>query len=265
MAYVKIVTALALIKALNEGQSIYNTGNRTYDSDARAGASSVDIDAMPLLVAKSTGSSSTDADRLGPGDTTKVNVPLVPTIVPVKAKKIDEYSTNGRMMKDFIEGARDAMTDKFDNDFVDAIQDGATVTPAGVLTWEVLTEMDTRMTINKVPRRNRFCVIDAQLEGDFLALDIVKQAMAFNPNYLENGIMKVKGVNYIISAVAPELNGNPTLNQYYGPGVAFILNQFMDAERVYDGTNVQVNYDYIAYSGAKLLKCAFGEVVEITG
>lgn len=264
MSYVKVVTALSLIKALNEAQSIFNTGNRSYDGDAKAGASSVDIDAMPLLTAKATGSSSVHADRKGPGDTTKVNIPLVPSIVPVKEKKIDQFSTNGRMAADFIAGARDAHSDYFDAAFIAAMDDTdpAYISDFGaeVLEFKDLTDMDAALTGRKVPRRNRFGIVDAQLESVFNNIDVVKRAMAYNPNYLENGIIKIKGVTWIVTANAPEVNGKPAIREYFGPGVTFILNQFMDTERVYDPENVQVNIDFIAYYGAKLLKDAFVEI-----
>lgn len=263
MSYAKVVTALALIKALNENQSIYNTGNRSYDSDAKAGASSVDVDLMPLLVAKTTGSTSTSSDRKGPKDTTKLNIPLGPLVVPTSVAKIDEYSTNGRMMSDFIEGAKNAMGDKFDYSFIGTIQDVGTQTPVSGVTWEEIIGMGSRLTVNKVPQSQRFGVIDAELEADFCSLDIVKQAMAFNPNYLENGIIKIKGVTWFVTANAPKVGGKPTICQYYGPGVPFILNRFMDSERAYDGENVQVNYDFIAYYGTKMGKAAFGEVLVV--
>ena len=263
MSYAKVVTALALMKALVENQSIYNTGNRSYDSDAKAGASSVDVDLMPTLVAKTTGSTATHADRKGPADTTKLNIPLGPLVVPTRTAKIDEYSTNGRMMSDFIEGAKNAMGAKFDYSFIDTIQTVGNVVPKGALTWEDIISMMSRMTMNAVPQTQRYGWIDAQLESDFCALDIVKQAMAFNPNYLENGIIKVKGVTWFVTANAPELATYPTAGVYYGPGVPFILAKFMDTERVYDGENVQVMTDFISYYGTKMGRAAYGEVLKI--
>lgn len=262
MSYIRVVTALALLKALNEAQGIYNTGNRSYDADAAQGASSVDIDAMPLLVVKDTGTGSTSGDRKGPDDTFKINVPLVPGIVPVKEKKVDQYATNGRMMKDFIEGASDAFIDKFDSKFIEAVQTTSNTSnfQGAVLQEKDLFGMDSALTKRKVPRRRRFSVIDADLEEEFLDLDLVKRAMAFNPNYLENGIMRIKNVTFLVTANAPKVGGKPSICEYFGPGVVFILNQFMDMERVYDPENVQINIDYIARYGTKLLKSDYAEV-----
>jgi hypothetical protein len=265
MAYNKTLVADAVIAALVEAQGIFSACNRSYDGLVQQGATSVDIPAMPTLVAKTTGTSSTHADRKGiKGDTTMVNVPLSIAAVPIKEELLGRFETNGRLLQDFIAGARDTLSEKFDSEVLtEAITTTQVLSFADAnLSWKDIMKVSAVFNAAKVPQRGRLIVIPTGLEEEFYDIDVVKTAVAQNRELLEGSFVRIRGMNFYISANVPKkVAGKENIIGIYGPGLVFILSRFMEQERVYDETNLQVNIDFLAHFGKKLLRNQFAVVV----
>lgn len=265
MPYTKTLIADAVIAALAEVQSIFNAVNRSYDGLVREGATSVDIPALPTLVAKTAGTSSTHADRKGiKGGTTMVNVPLNIAAVPIKNELLAQFESNGRLLQDFVAGARDTFTEKFDSD---VLAEAVTTTQVyqfgdATLAWKDVMKVAQVFNAAKVPQRGRLIVIPTGLEEQFYDIDVVKTAVAQNRELLEGSFVRIRGMNFYISALVPKkVTGKENLVGIYGPGLAFILSRFMEQKEVYDPVELQTNIDFLAHYGTKLLKNEFAVVV----
>lgn len=265
MAFTKTLVADAVIAALTEKQSIYQNCNRSYDGLVQQGATSVDIPAMPTLVAKTTGTASGHADRKGiKGDTTMVNVPLDIAAVPIKEELLGRFETNGRLLNDFVAGAVNTYAEKFDADTLDAAVTGATATQmaGATLAWGDVMKVPAILNAAKVPQEGRIIVIPTELEEAFYAIDVVKSAVAYQRDFLEGKFMVIRNMKFFISALVPKkVPAKNNIVGIYGPGLAFILSRYMEQERNYDPENLQVNIDFIAHYGVKLLKSSFAAVV----
>lgn len=266
MPYNKTLVADAVVAALVERQAIYNDCNRSYDGLVQQGATSVDIPAMPTLVAKTSGTTSTHADRKGiKADTTMVNVPLGITAVPIKEELLARFETNGKLLQDFVQGAADSIQEKFDADVLtEAVTGAPTATQfaGATLAWQDIMKVSSLLNAAKVPQRGRIIVIPTALEDAFYAIDVVKQAVAFQKDLLEGNFMVIRNMKFYISALVPQkVATKDNIVGIYGPGLAFVLSRYMEQERVYDAENLQTNIDFLAHSGKKLLRSTYAAVV----
>lgn len=266
MPFTKVLVADAVIKALTEANGIYAQCNRSYDGLVQQGATSVDIPAMPTLVAKTTGSASNSADRKGiKGDTTMVNVALGIAAVPIKEELLGRFETNGLLLQDFVAGAAASFQEQFDTDVLaEAVTGAPTATPmAGTaLSWKDVMKIPALFNAAKVPQSGRIIVVPTALEEEFYDIDVVKNAVAYNRSLLEGQFLQIRGMNFFISALVPQkVEGKENVVGIYGPGLAFILSRYMDQERNYDPENLQANIDFLSHYGQKLLKTSFAAVV----
>lgn len=266
MAFTKTLVADAVIHALTEKQAIYQSCNRSYDGLVAQGATSVDIPALPTLVRKTTGTSSTHGDRKGiKGDTTMVNVPLSVSTVPIKEEILARFETNGKLMEEFVAGSANTFQEGFDLDVLtEAVTGAPTATEmAGTsLAWSDIMKLSALLNTAKVPQQNRIIVIPAALEEQFYAIDVVKSAMAAQKDLLEGQFVVIRGMKFYISSLVPKkVSGKENILGLYGPGLAFILSRYMQQERVWDSENLQANVDFVCHSGVKLLKSSFAAVV----
>lgn len=266
MAFSKTLVADAIIAALTERQGIYANCNRSYDGLVAQGATSVDIPALPTLVRKTTGTTSTHADRKGiKGDTTMVNVPLTVSTVPIKEEILGRFETNGKLMTEFVAGAANTFQEGFDSDVLTEAVTGApaaTQMDGTTLAWGDIMKVSALLNAAKVPQTGRIIVIPAALEEQFYAIDVVKSAMSFQKDLLEGQFVVIRGMKFFISSLVPQkVTGKENIVGIYGPGLAFILSRYMEQERVWDSVNLQANIDFVAHSGVKLLKSSFAAVV----
>jgi len=263
MPYSKKLVADAVIAALTESLGIYNLCNRSYDGLVKEGASSVDIPALPSMVVKTAGSAGNSADRKGvKGDTTMINVPLDKAAVPIKDEILAQFETNGKLLKDFIQGANNSFVEHFDTKVLETAvtTDQVLQFKGATLAWKDITAINKKFNMNKVPRKNRIIVIPTALEDDFYDIDLVKQALAFNRDLLENGIVRIQGMTFFVSGLVPQVGGKDAIVGIYGPGLAFILSRFMELKQSWDGDNLQDNIDVLSHFGYKLLLPKFAVV-----
>jgi hypothetical protein len=263
MPYSKKLVADAVIAALTEGLGIYNLCNRSYDGLVKEDASSVDIPALPDLVVKTAGSAGDSADRKGvKGDTSMVNVPLDKASVPIKDEILAQFETNGKLLKDFISGANNSFIQHFDTKVLETAvaTDQVLQWKGATLAWKDITALNKKFNTNKVPRKGRIIVIPSALEDEFYDIDVVKQAVAYNRDLLENGIVKVQGMTFFVSGLLPQVGGKDAIVGIYGPGLAFILSRFCELKQAWDGVNLQDNIDVLSHFGYKLLNTKFAVV-----
>ncbi len=266
MPFTKTLVADAITKALVDKQGIFTHCNRSYDGLVAQGATSVDIPALPTLVRKTTGTSSTHADRKGvKAGVSMVNVPLAVSTVPVKEEILGRFETNGKLMQEFVNGAADTFQEGFDSDVITAAVSGAppaSQMAAAALAWGDIMKVSALLNAAKVPQDKRIIVIPAALEEAFYSIDVVKSAMAAQKDLLEGQFVVIRGMKFFISSLVPQKTaGKENILGLYGPGLAFILSRYMEQERVWDPENLQANVDFIAHSGVKLLKSEFAAVV----
>jgi len=126
------------------------------------------------------------------------------------------------------------------------------------LAWQDLTAIQAKFTKAKVPRTNRAVIVDAEMEEEFNEIDVVKLAQAHNPTLLEQGVTRIHGVDYIVSALPPVITGvKRGLIGIYKPGIAVVIKNFMERETVYNKTTRVNDIDYNSYAAMKRLRDEF--------
>jgi hypothetical protein len=268
MPFNQTIVADAVLAALIENKGIYGQCNRSYDGLVAQGATSVDIPAMPDLVVKTTGSASDDVDRKGiKAGTTMINVPLGLAAIPIKEELLARFETNGKLMTDFVNGARNSFGQYFDAAVLNAAlgttqTDTFDDTVGNKLSWPDIIAVSAAFNSAKVPDNGRIIVIPSALEAEFYAIDVVKNAVAYNAQYLEGQFLRIRGMNFFVSGLLGQKTaGKNNLLGIYGPGLAFILSRFMESERVYDPALLQTNIDFLSHYGVKLLKPQYAVVI----
>lgn len=270
MAYSKIIVADMIVEPLIESQGLFGIAtNRSFDSLVKQGASSVDIPDLAVPVVKTTGTTSTHADRKDThDDATMVNIPLTVKAVPLSNKILGQFESEGFIAKQYLGLATKAFEQYFDTRVITAAQGGTQTAFLGSeLAWDDITGIKKRMDINKVPQSDRYMVVDANLYTEFFGLENVKMAMAYQRDYMAKGIIpELLGFKVYNSGLVPTVAGgdagaHTNITAWYGPGLAFVLNHFGEVKEVYDEENLKDVTDILAYSGDKLLKTAFAEVI----
>lgn len=268
MPITKTLLSDSIVQRLIETQSIFSFCNRSFDSLVRQGASSVDVPKLPSLVVKTAGTAGDHADRKKfVADTTLVNVPLSRAAIPVAGEALEQYMSNGNLLKEFSISAADTFIEKFDTDAITEAQTTTDKTAfAGAsMAWADVVDINAKLDANKVPKNGRIIAISAALAGEFFNIDVVKNAVAYQGNILNSGqLINLMGMRFFISGLVPTVTIAAAQKQnmvgIYGPGLAFILSRSMDLEDVYDVTNLQRNYDFLAYYGKKLFDVKFAVV-----
>lgn len=264
MAYSKTIVADAVVQRLIETQGIYSFCNRSFDGLVRQGISSVDIPKLAIPVVKTAGTALVNTDRKkAKGDTNMVNVPLVAYAVPLAEEVLAAYESNGTLIKEYINSAALALQEKFDSLVITEAQTTTDIDDFenANLGWDDIINIMKTFDTNKVPKSGRIIIISAALAAEFFAIDVVKGAIQYNPNYLESGtFVNFAGMKFFISGLVPQINGKDSVIGISGPGLAFILNRMGEIKESYDTTNLQTVYDVLAHAGAKLLDSKFAVV-----
>lgn len=270
MAFSKTLVADTVVARLIEGQGIYGSCNRSFDGLVQAGASSVDIPKLAIPVVKTAGTALSDADRMmAKDDTTNMNVLLATYSVPLAEEILARYESNGNLIKGYIDSAVMTLQEHFDKLVLTEAQTTTQKAAfAGAsMAWADILGVKQAFDVAKVPQSGRILVVDANLVGEFYAVDGVKSAVTFNPGYFEKGILgDLLGMKVYTSGLVPtftassSVTGKYSMVGIYGPGVASIISKFADVKEAWDTINLQTVYDVISHFGTKLLDAKFSVV-----
>ena len=268
MPFEKIAFADAVITRLIENQGLYQLTNRSYDSLVQPGATSVRRQKLAsLVVKKNTGTSPTSADRKKlKNATTMVDTALDVYSVPLAAEAAAHFESNDQLRRDYEVSAAMALMQQFDADVIAAAQatSQVQVAPAGDLTWKTLTLPNKLMNVAKVPKEDRVVVVSANLEDQFMNIDVIKNAASFNLTVLNKGkFVEVLNMKFFISGLVEQIGGKDNIVGYYAPGLAFILSKTGEWKEAWDGENLQDNIDLLAHAAAELDGDEFAAVVKM--
>jgi hypothetical protein len=260
MAYTKTLVAEAVVQRLIEAHGIFSFCNRGFDGLVRQGASSVDVPKLSALTVKTSGTTATHADRKKTKtDTTMMNIPLGAGAVPLADEILAQFEGNGMLLREYIISAALTFQEYFDQLVItEALTTTNTVTDFANLDWTTIVGINKAMNVLKVPKRNRIFVISANLSDDFYAIDVVKNAMAYNVGKLESGeFLNIMGMKFFISALVPQATAKNQVVGFYGPGLAFVLSKYMELKQAWDGTNLLDVNDLLSHFGQKLFDVNF--------
>lgn len=271
MAFEKKLVADSVVARLIEGQGMYSLMNRSFDGLVQPGASSVDIPKLAIPVVKTAGYSLTGSDRKkGKADTTMMNVALATYSVPLAEEILARYESNGKMIKGYIDSAVMTLQEYFDTLTLAAAQAGLgssdrSAFAGASMAWADVIDISKRMDVNKVPKSGRVIAIDANLAAEFFGIDVVKNAISYNQNYLSTGtFIQFMGMSFFITGLLSTITVSAaqkyTMVGIYGPGVAAIVSKFGDLKEAWDSVNLQTVYDVITHFGAGLLDEKFAVV-----
>lgn len=269
MAFTKTLVADSVVARLIEGQGIYARMNRSFDGLVQSGATSVDIPKLAIPVVKTAGYSLTGSDRKkGKADTTNINCALATYSVPLAEEILAKYESNGMLIKGYIESATLALQEYFDTlVLAEAQTNGGTPAAfAGAsMAWADVVSINATFDTNKVPKAGRVIVIDANLATEFFGIDVVKNAVSYNTNYLTTGtFLNFMGMTFFITGLLSTITISSaqkyTMVGIYGPGLAAIVSKFGELKEAWDSVNLQTVYDLISHFGAKILDSKFAVV-----
>lgn len=261
MAYDKIVTADTFILLLQEMQGIWQNGNRGYDAWVKPGATSVRRPKVSKVPVTKNGSG-VGYDNTGVSRTNaKANTTMVETSLDLyTASFFDEvaaaFESNAVLRQQLLSGAAVSINEKFDIDFLAAVLSTTNLfetKESGVFSWEDVAALMGKMTGKKMPRQNRIIVFDADLEADFLSIDVIKNALSFNNGLLTSAdFTRFMNYRFYVSANMAKVDGQPACAAFWGPGVASILSKQGVVKEVYDSTNKGDIIDVHAHAAFEL-------------
>mgnify|MGYP001617490985 CR=1 FL=1 len=104
----------------------------------------------------------------------------------------------------------------------------------------------------ELPDTDRLVIVPTNLEEEFYACPMVKQAMSYNQNLLETGVIKIKNATLIVTALASQVDNKDALQAIWGQSIAAVVkNSGLDRFEAYvAGSGLKV-VDYAGYGGAK--------------
>lgn len=267
MSYTKTLVADSVVQRLIEAQGIYQLCNRSFDGLVAQGASSVDVPNLPALAVRTVGSTDTDGSyrKRTKTDTTMVNVPFEKGVIPIADEVAGRWESNGMLLKEFTISAAQTFQQYFDQRVIEEAQTtNQTIDAVPALDWSVFGKIKAKFAKNKVPMRNIVICIPADRAAEFYSIDVVKNAAAYNKEYMETGtFMNVLGMKFFISGLVPQVNSKDTITSFYGPGIAFILNKYMELKEAYDYANLRDVNDLLCYFAPKLLDNKFAVTCQI--
>ena len=256
MAYAKTLVADSVAQRLIEAQGIFQYCNRAFDGIVKPGASSVDVPKLAGLTVNTAGVSSTHASRAKTKtDTTMVNVPLDKAVVPLADQILGQFESNGMLMKEYTISAALTFQEHFDKMVItEALTTTNTITDFATLGWAQIAAINKGLDLQKVPKTGRIIAISANLADSFYAIDVVKNAMAYNIAKFESGqFISVMGMKFFISANVPLSTTKNQIVGFYGPGLVFVLSRYMELKSGWDETNLLDVNDLLCHFGKKLL------------
>lgn len=260
MPYAKTLVADSVVQRLIETQGVYTHCNRSFDALVAQGATSVDVPNLPGLEVKTAGIAANHGDRKKTkSDTTMVNVPFEKAVIPIADEVAGRWESNGMLLKEFTISAAQTFQQYFDERVITEAQTtNQTVDSVPALNWGVFGKIKSKFLKNKVPSRNLVICIPAERGEEFFAIDVVKNAAAYNKEYLETGtFMNILGMKFFISGLVPKVGGKDTVTAFYGPGLAFILSKYMELKEAWSPDYLVDVNDLLCYFAPKLLDNKF--------
>lgn len=244
-----------MIQALYEDKGIFNMCNRNLDVFVQQqGGDNVYIPAMPLLTAVTPPDTNRKDTK---ADTNMVQVPMAKSVVEVGEEVEMRYmNKSGSVMQGFVVGVAKAHRKNFDAQVIAEAQGTTTTIPwdGGQISYGDFANISGKFNELEVDPDDRFVVYPARLESQLNKDPDIKRAMTYSPSYLENGIFRMLNMQIISSARVAKIGGKENLVGIWGPGLAFVLDAFMDYHEVYDDVNKRTLGDYFAWYGKKLYK-----------
>lgn len=260
------ILADVFLKGLYDSQALWNKMNRSFDGlVASATMDSVDIPLNPQLVVSNAAVAFDSASRKRPkNDTTSVNVPFSLYTIGLSQEEEERMLMNGRLLQNFLADTNDAFNDALDTVVIaEAQTTDKVINWAGAnLSWADIVNVDAKFTTLKVSKRDRIVVIPATRQADFMSIDVVKSAMAYNQNLLEKGIFVINNTQFYISPFVGQIGGKDNIVGINARGLAVVLKGYMQRNSVYDVSVRRTHVDYNTGAATKLLKNEFAVVAK---
>lgn len=268
MAFDKKLLADSVLTRLIDTQGIWQKMNRSFDALVSQGATSVDIPSLAVPTVQTSGTALDNSNRKETHtDTTMVNCPLTLYSVPLADELIARYESNGMLLKEYYQSAAEALQQKFDELVLAAIM-GTTVksiVASSTVDWPDIVAIKQTLDLAKVPKNNRYLIVDSNLASDFYQITEVVEAMKYQRDYFEGGVPKILGMGVLETASSTTTTNSVAhakrgIAGVYGPGVASILSRNMEVHSAWDTTNLRYAIDCTAHYGAKLLSVSYAAV-----
>jgi hypothetical protein len=256
--YDKIVTADTFIMLLLEDLGLWTRGNRSYDALVQPGATSVRRPKLSKLVCKkNTGTAKDSADRKGgKNDTVMVETALDTYAVPFKDEVAAAFESNDEIRQGLVGVASKTMIRQFNTDFIAAglkTTNKVDAKTSGIIEWADVAALIQSMTELEIPQEDRIIVFPANIQADFLSMDVIKMALSYNAGQLSSGkFTEILGHTFFVSALVPEVAGKKPILGAYAPGIASILSKTGKVKEVYDNDNLQDIIDLLAHAAFDL-------------
>lgn len=260
------------IEQLVESNGIFQYGNRSYDSLAASGASSVLRQKLGgYTVRKNTGEAPNAATRAkAKGDSSMVKTVLDTYGVGLQNEIAAQFESNDALRKEHTARMAEALREQFDADFITAGMQTPHIyetVASGKLDWKDLIKVQKHFRSKKVRMGTgkRVTIIDTDLEDEFLSIDVIKQATAYSVMKLANGDSKYEfnGQTYFISSLMPKVEGQPCILGVHGSGLASIVSRFGVIKETWDSTLMADIIDMIAQAAFELDGDEFACIVKL--
>ena len=266
MAFTHAVLADIFLKGLYESQALWNKMNRSFDGlVANATMDSVDIPMNPQLVVSSSAVASDSANRKkAKADTSSVNVPFGLYTIAMTQEEEERMLMNGRLLQNFLADTNDAFNDALDSVVIaEAQTTNKIINWSGAnLAWGDIVNVDAKFNELNVSKRDRIVVIPASRQSDFMSIDVVKSAMAYNKDLLEKGVFVINNTQFYISSYVGKIGGKDNIVGINARGLAVVLKGYMQRNAVYDVSVRKTHVDYNTGAAVKLLKNEFAVVAK---
>lgn len=257
MAFDPKVFSKKIFDALYESNRFFNKCDRSHDGEVTdVWAKSVDIYVdQRLYVSNAAVAKNSTNRKKGSGGTT-VNVPFTSYVIPLKEELEERMATNGQLLERRAMRAAAALEEKLDANVyaaaVDSLPTGNKKTITGSnFGAKDLSQISKFFNTNRIPKMERYGIVPVALEDEFNDIDIVKSAQSFNRQLFEEGVTRINGVNYIISADAPQVDGKDAIIGIWAPSIAVVIKSTLKREEAYDPDTADKDVDYLAYAGIK--------------
>ena len=258
MAFDPKVFSQIVFQGIYESKRIFNRMNRAYDAlVAGVWAKSVDVPLMPQLVVSKAAVAEGHADRKRGSDVSTVNVPFSTYIVPIACVLEDIMATNDQLLNALAAQVVAAFERGLD---VDSLAAAVLALPGGnkdIMAGGTMQDVDIMKVLSwfnkkELPDTDRLVIVPTNLEEEFYACPMVKQAMSYNQNLLETGVIKIKNATFIVTALASQVDNKDALQAIWGQSIAAVVkNSGLDRFEAYvAGSGLKV-VDYAGYGGAK--------------
>lgn len=252
------LTVDSVIQRLYEVKSLFNRCNRSYDGLVKSsGTTSVSRPRLAqVVVKKNTAFTRTSSDRKKTKDDTRmVTTPLDIYTAGILSQLTAEFESNDMLRTEYEKSMVLALQRQFDVTVLEeAIKttNQLTTKATGVFSWADIVKIDSTFNKLEVPEDDRLIVLSADLEEDFWDIDVIKTAAAFRGNLETGKFLKIKNMDFYISAKVPKIGGKACALGIYGPGLAFILNRFAEIKEVYDPDQQGDVVDLLCHAGCEL-------------